>query len=118
MKTVYSTFRKLHEDGITGPGTQEEQGPTWTQFFPQGIIGIMPMPATLSGYPEGGIANEDIGVTPIAGITGGQSTFVGGDSIGISRDSQGVPDAGLELPGPGCWMTRRRSRSSPRTATS
>ena len=36
MKTIYSTFRKLHEDGITGPGTQEEQGPTWTAFFPQG----------------------------------------------------------------------------------
>jgi len=88
MKTIYSTFRKLHEDGITGPGTQEEQGPTWTQFFPQGVIGIMPMPATLTGYPADGIANEDIGVTPIAGINGGESTFVGGDSIGLSRDSQ------------------------------
>lgn len=91
MKTIYSTFRKLHEDGITAPGTQEEQGPTWIGFFPQGNIGIMPMPASLQGMANDALKDEDIGVTPIAGINGGQSTFVGGDSIGISRDSS-VPD--------------------------
>lgn len=91
MKTIYSTFRKLHEDGITAPGTQEEQGPTWIGFFPQGNIGIMPMPASLQGMANDALKDEDIGVTPIAGINGGQSTFVGGDSIGISRDSK-VPD--------------------------
>ena len=40
---------------------------------------------------------EDVGVTPIAGVNGGQSTFVGGDDIGIWRDSK-IADAGLELP--------------------
>jgi multiple sugar transport system substrate-binding protein len=88
MKTIYSTFRKLHEDGITGPGTQEEQGPTWTSFFPQGTIGIMPMPASLQGMANDKLKDEDIGVTAIAGVNGGESTFVGGDSIGISRDSK------------------------------
>ena len=29
-------------------------------------------------------------MTPIAGLNGGQSTFVGGDSIGISSDSKVV----------------------------
>ena len=77
-----------HEDGITAPGTQEEQGPTWTAFFPQGNIGIMPMPASLQGMANDKLKDEDIGVTPIAGVNGGQSTFVGGDSIGISRDSK------------------------------
>lgn len=93
MKTIYSTFRKLFEDGITGPGTQEEQGPTWTGFFPQGNIGIMPMPASLQGMANDKLKDEDIGVTPIAGINGGQSTFVGGDSIGISKDSKVVDAA-------------------------
>jgi multiple sugar transport system substrate-binding protein len=93
MKTIYSTFRKLHEDGITAPGTQEEQGPTWTGFFPQGNIGIMPMPASLQGMANDSLKDEDIGVTTIAGINGGQSTFVGGDSIGISRDSDVVDQA-------------------------
>ena len=88
MKTIYSTFRTLHEDGITAPGTQEEMGPTWTGFFPQGNIGIMPMPASLQGMANDNLKDEDIGVTQIAGINGGQSTFVGGDSIGISRDSK------------------------------
>jgi multiple sugar transport system substrate-binding protein len=27
-------------------------------------------------------------VTPIAGVKGGQSTFIGGDDIGVSRDSK------------------------------
>ena len=53
----------------------------------------MPMPASLQGMANENLADEDIGVTPIAGITGGQSTFVGGDSIGISKDSQKVDQA-------------------------
>ena len=91
-KAIYSTFRKLYEDGIVGPGAQEEQGPTWTAQFPQGKIGIMPMPASLQGMANDNLKDEDIGVTPIAGLNGGQSTFVGGDSIGISKDSK-VADA-------------------------
>jgi len=93
MKTIYSTFRKLYEDGITAPGTKEEQGPTWTGFFPKGNIGIMPMPASLQGMANDALKDEDIGVTPIAGLKGGESTFVGGDSIGISKDSKVVDAA-------------------------
>jgi multiple sugar transport system substrate-binding protein len=33
----------------------------------------------------------DVGVAPIRGLEGGESTFVGGDSIGISANSK-VPD--------------------------
>jgi len=91
-KAIYATFRKLYEDGIVGPGAQEEAGPTWTAQFPQGKIGIMPMPASLQGMANDNLKDEDIGVTPIAGLNGGQSTFVGGDSIGISKDSK-VADA-------------------------
>ena len=48
----------------------------------------MPMPASLQGMANSSLADADIGVTPIAGLKGGQATFVGGDAIGISRDSK------------------------------
>ena len=35
---------------------------------------------------------DNLGVTAIAGVNGGESTFVGGDSIGISKDAKN-PDA-------------------------
>ena len=88
-KEIYKTFRSLVEDGSAlMPDTQTETGPTWTGYFPKGNIGIMPMPASLQGMANAALADEDIGVTPIAGIKGGQATLVGGDAIGISRDSK------------------------------
>jgi multiple sugar transport system substrate-binding protein len=48
----------------------------------------MPMPSTQLGLmPD----SFETGVAPIRGIDGGESTFVGGDSIGISANSQ-IPD--------------------------
>jgi multiple sugar transport system substrate-binding protein len=93
MKEVYSTFNALWDEGVIHPDSQQETGPTWTGYFPQGIIGIMPMPASLSGAISDQLPTEDVGVVPIGGITGGQSTFAGGDSIGISKDSQHVDQA-------------------------
>jgi multiple sugar transport system substrate-binding protein len=93
MKTLYRTFGALWDEGVIHPESQQEAGPTWTGYFPRGIIGIMPMPASLQEIAGEGIADEDVGVTSIKGITGGESTFVGGDSIGISKDSQNVDQA-------------------------
>jgi multiple sugar transport system substrate-binding protein len=91
-KQIYSTFRGLIEDGtMQMPESKTETGPTWTQPFLTGKIGIMPWPATLTGLASDALKLEDVGATPITGINGGQSTFVGGDSIGIGRDSK-VPD--------------------------
>jgi multiple sugar transport system substrate-binding protein len=45
----------------------------------------MPMPSTQLGLmPD----TFETGVAPIRGIDGGESTFVGGDSIGISANSE------------------------------
>ena len=93
MKEIYSTFRDLWEEGVIHPDSMAEAGPTWTGYFPTGTIGIMPMPASLQGMANDALADEDIGVTSIKGITGGESTFVGGDSIGISKDSENVDQA-------------------------
>lgn len=82
---VYSTYRGLVEDDVVAPGHNEETGTTWVSLFPEGNIGVMPMPSTMLGLmPE----DMNIGVAPIPGLTGGQSTFVGGDSIGISANSE------------------------------
>jgi multiple sugar transport system substrate-binding protein len=85
---VYDVWKGLFEDDITAAGTQDEAGPTWVGFFPEGNIGIMPMPSTQLGLmPD----TFETGVAPIRGIDGGESTFVGGDSIGISANSE-IPD--------------------------
>jgi len=92
-KGVYSIFKGLVDDGTAlMPDSKTETGPTWTGYFPKGNIGIMPMPASLQGMANASLVDSDIGVTPIAGLKGGQSTFVGGDAIGISKDSK-VADA-------------------------
>ena len=84
-REVYATWRGLVEDDVVAPGHHEETGATWVSYFPEGNIGVMPMPSTMLGLmPE----DLDIGVAPIPGLTGGASTFVGGDSIGISANSE------------------------------
>lgn len=93
MNDVFKIWRGLYEKGVTGPTTKEEQGPTWTGFFPKGEIGVMPMPSTTLGTMP---ADMKIGVTPIAGPDGGESTFVGGDSVGISATSKN-PDAAWDF---------------------
>ena len=90
-KETYATMNRLYADGTADPFSREETGPTWTQPFQKGLVGVMPMPATFAGIPPELLPN--VGVTPIAGVDGGESTFVGGDSIGISKDSQHVDQA-------------------------
>ena len=93
LKEVYRTYADLWDEGVIHPDSQAETGATWTGYFPEGNIGLMPMPASLQDMANENLADEDIGVTPIAGLTGGQSTFVGGDSIGVSKDSENVDQA-------------------------
>ena len=89
-KEIYRTFGALWDEGVINPESIQEAGPTWTQPFPAGKVGIMPMPASLQ--ESEGMPLDNLGVTAIAGVEGGESTFVGGDSIGLSKDSKN-PDA-------------------------
>ena len=88
-REVYAAHARMYADGVADPFSNEETGPTWTSAFGGGQIGIQPMPASLADFP----ADLNVGVTPIAGIDGGVSTFVGGDSIGVSKDSDKVEQA-------------------------
>jgi multiple sugar transport system substrate-binding protein len=82
-KQVYSIWNDLWESGAVLPSSQDEAGPTWTREFTEGNVGLMFYPATLLASTP-----FDAGVAGIPGPNGGASTFVGGDGIGISKDSE------------------------------
>jgi multiple sugar transport system substrate-binding protein len=80
---VFATWRDLWNSGAVLPSSRDETGPTWTAGFTEGKVGLMLYPATLLSSTKG----FDVGVAGIPGPDGGTSTFVGGDGIGISKDS-------------------------------
>jgi len=83
-KQVYATWRDLRTAGAIAPGSKDETGATWVAAFQEGKIGVMPYPATLLPTAD---KTVKVGVAPIPGVSGGGSTFVGGDGLGISKDS-------------------------------
>ncbi len=87
---VYSTWRDLWASGAVLPSSQDEAGPTWTAGFNAGKVGLMPYPATLLASVQ---KTVDVGVAGIPGPGGGASTFVGGDGIGVSKDSKKAAQA-------------------------
>lgn len=90
---VFETYRSLWEDGVVEPTAINETGDQWTGFFLEGNIGVMPMPSTTLGGTLEALGDDVVGVAPIPGPDGGESTFVGGDSIGISSTSDNVDAA-------------------------
>ena len=84
MAETFKIYNQLVKDDVVAPAARDEAGPTWTGVFPEGKIGVMPMPSTTLGAMP---ADMDIGVAPIPGPDGGESTFVGGDVIGVSASS-------------------------------
>jgi multiple sugar transport system substrate-binding protein len=81
MVATFDTYGQLAREDVVYPGAKSEAGPTWTGFFGKGHIGVMPMPSTTLGLMP---KSMDVGVAPIPGPDGGESTFVGGDVVGIS----------------------------------
>lgn len=80
---VIDIYTSMVESGAVAPGSAEETGATWVTPFPNGEVGVMPMPSSLLGTMP-----DSTGVAAIPGPDGGQSTFVGGDAIGISASSE------------------------------
>lgn len=97
MKGVLDAYKELANttNGL-GAGSQEETGATWTAPFANGKIGVMPYPNTsttalFDAEKDGGF---EVGVAPIPGTKEGKtSTFLGGDAMGISKDSKHVAQA-------------------------
>ena len=97
MKGVLDAYKELANttNGL-GAGSKEETGATWTAPFANGKIGVMPYPNTsttalFDAEKDGGF---EVGVAPIPGPKEGKtSTFLGGDAMGISKDSKHVAQA-------------------------
>lgn len=97
MKGVLDAYKELANttNGL-GTGSKEETGATWTAPFANGKIGVMPYPNTsttalFDAEKDGGF---EVGVAPIPGTKEGKtSTFLGGDAMGISKDSKHVAQA-------------------------
>ncbi|WP_265520473.1 ABC transporter substrate-binding protein [Oerskovia flava] len=87
---VYDIYADLVASDAVGAGTRDETGATWVAPFQEGKVGVMPYPATLLATTDESV---DVGVAPIPGPDGGASTFVGGDGIGISKDSESSDQA-------------------------
>ncbi|MFG1924176.1 ABC transporter substrate-binding protein [Cryptosporangium sp. NPDC048952] len=89
---IYELYQKMYAEGLVPKAVKNEGGPTWVQAFGEGKIGIQPLGATaLQTFKEGPAL--EIGVAPIPGLTGGESSFVGGDVIGISSNSKKAAQA-------------------------
>lgn len=97
MKGVLDAYKELANttNGLSA-GSKEETGATWTAPFANGKIGVMPYPNTsttalFDAEKDGGF---EVGVAPIPGTKEGKtSTFLGGDAMGISKDSKHVAQA-------------------------
>ena len=85
MAEVFALYRSLYEDGTAAPASKDEAGPTWLGALQGGKVGIAPGPSVWLGLIED--KGVPMGVAPIPGLTGGESTFVGGDAIGIGATS-------------------------------
>ncbi|AQP48177.1 sugar ABC transporter substrate-binding protein [Tessaracoccus aquimaris] len=92
-KKIYAAYNDLAKttNGL-GAGSKEETGATWTAPFQEGKVGVMQYPYTaVTGLFD--TVDFEIGVAGIPGVEGNQSTFLGGDALGISKSSKKVAQA-------------------------
>jgi multiple sugar transport system substrate-binding protein len=89
---VFELYRRMYAEGLAPRAARNESGPSWTQAFSEGLIGIQPMGATaLRNIEEA--SQLQVGVAPIPGLEGGASSFLGGDVLGISSNSRHADQA-------------------------
>jgi multiple sugar transport system substrate-binding protein len=89
---VFELYRRMYAEGLAPRSARNESGPSWTQAFSEGLIGIQPMGATaLRNIEEA--SQLQVGVAAIPGLEGGASSFAGGDVLGISSNSRHADQA-------------------------
>jgi multiple sugar transport system substrate-binding protein len=85
--SVYDQYRTAWEDGLAPDAAQTETGATFGTAFGTGQIGWQVLGATAYGtYPKSDTL--DVGVAPVPGVDGGESTFLGGDTLSIASTSE------------------------------
>jgi multiple sugar transport system substrate-binding protein len=76
----------MYTEGLVPASAKNESGPTWIREFSNGKVGMQVMGATaLQNIKEG--TELQVGVAAVPGLTGGSSSFVGGDVLGIGANS-------------------------------
>ncbi|MGI5239954.1 extracellular solute-binding protein [Dactylosporangium sp. CA-139066] len=89
---IYGLYRQMYADGLVPAAAKNESGPTWVRDFNNGKVGMQVMGATaLQGMRNS--TKTQIGVAPIPGLTGGASSFVGGDVLGIGANTRHAAQA-------------------------
>ena len=88
-REVYGTWQDLWKSAPCCRRPRTRPARPGPPASPQGKVGLMPYPATLLSSTT----SFDVGVAGIPGPNGGASTFVGGDGIGVSKDSQEAAQA-------------------------
>jgi multiple sugar transport system substrate-binding protein len=88
-KDVYALYRKAAEDKIIPNAATTETGATFAEPFGKGKIGVQILGATAYGSYKKSDA-LDVGVAPVPGVNGGESSFIGGDVLGIPTNSTKV----------------------------
>lgn len=90
--SYFSLYRDLFENDIAPAGVREENGATWAELFLSGNVGIFPGGNSL--VVELAESDFEWGVTAITSPDGAtDSTFVGGDIIGVSSSSDNEDQA-------------------------
>ena len=80
---VFEAFNAMFKSGATPDSVRNETGATRNEVFGKGKVGYMlASNSVLETVPD--TKSLKVGVQAIPGVTGGQSTFVGGDVLGIS----------------------------------
>lgn len=84
---TFALYKKMYDEGIAPSSAKTEDGTTWTTQFLAGKVGIIPAGSFLVSQIKKG--TFDWGTVPLMAPDGsGSSGFVGGDMVGISRNSK------------------------------
>jgi multiple sugar transport system substrate-binding protein len=87
MDATLSLYKKLYDEGIVPETAMSDDGAQWAGLFNEGKIGILPIGNfNFSAAEEGGINYGVVGLPAPDGSS--SSGFVGGDMVGISKDSK------------------------------
>jgi multiple sugar transport system substrate-binding protein len=89
-------YRQLWADGQMPAGAQTDSGADFANAFPTGKIGMVGSGAFAISQLKNDHPEIDFGVTFLPGQNGGQSSFAGGDSIGIPVGSK-YPNEAFEF---------------------
>jgi multiple sugar transport system substrate-binding protein len=81
-------YRQMWADGQIPPGAQADTGPDFFNAFTSGKIGMSGSGAFSISQLKNEHPEINFGVTYLPGKDGGQSSFAGGDSIGIPSGSK------------------------------